>query len=149
MSTRTRRSTSQGLGIYILGCFGPHHGKGGCAIRTRDAINAVLQLRSDCDVDAVILMLCSAKIGSTDNCIAISTAPRHLEPHFINPIFTPSTITIHISSTVKKGLSSLRYSTSSLSLRPPPSETESNDAARQWMQISRHGLQVEYEAEVG
>jgi len=34
--------------------FGPHPRRNGCAIWTSDAINAVLQSSSDCDVDAVI-----------------------------------------------------------------------------------------------
>jgi hypothetical protein len=58
---------------------------------------------------------------------------KHLQPHFTDPDFTPSSPPIDIVIMVKNGPNSLRNSTSNLSLRPTPSETELNAAARQRM----------------
>jgi hypothetical protein len=53
---------------------------------------------------------------------------------------------------IKNGLNSLRNSTSNLTLRPPHTETESNDAAHQRMpdlEARIALMKVDYEAEVG
>jgi len=102
-----------------------------CATLYRETMNVVLQLRSDYDIDVCCQDPRDPQIrtGGASPYQPCQASPTSLH----RSRFTPSSPPIDIVIMVKNGPNSLRNSTSNLSLRPTPSETELNAAARQRM----------------